>query len=743
VNPLAGKVFSAEKILPSNTYLLLMLPDMKSAIEQYKKSTVSEILNHASMKEPLSRFFSALEELRIKIETQYGFRFAEILSALHGQCAVAILPSAETGKTPAVVVLIDAPGQGPRVRGIVENVMVKWVVSPSWPSGAPGGEKTPPGSAGSRPPAGPSTSQLKGFDITGSALAGVPFYSTLLGDTYLLATSKKVIEDAIALQAGGTGTLAANDTYKRVRAKVGAKNEIATAFLNMEAYLADHKGAMTPAVMNMLDRAGVAKAKAVAYSASFEDAGIKERLYAESPEARSGLVALVSQPESKRQLLKLVPSSALWCASIGMEPSAFWKALRAMGMPEGATMAEFEKKNGVDIEREVCPSLGNEILVFGLPPESTGMRGGTPANVVVAVKAANPAAAVSALEKVLKGIAAVWPSPPPTEFEIQQPGAEAQKPGAPQAGKPAGKPEEAAKPPVEVPAFFSDVPYRARTIRELTPPEKSPAPKLSLVAGKDYVLLARTADLARIALDVEDGVRAALTADTSFADLLKRVPPQATGLLYLNPKVGLEIVQRLARERGMEPFKDQTITIDYSRIPLTDIVAKRMFGVVASVVNGKEGVTFEAYSIGGFLSTLEVTGMAYASSLPKPYHPKELLLDAWVTHNLAEIGAAMRKYAETHDGSLPPGGLQANELVSSGCVRNLRFFYLPGAMTEFSGFPENIDFQFAILTYSLSDNPKTPLAWDRRKDSAGGRHVLRLDGTVQWMPDKQFEEAMK
>jgi len=370
-------------------------------------------------------------------------------------------------------------------------------------------------------------------------------------------------------------------------------------------------------------------------------------------------------------------------------------------------------------------------------------------------------AAGQGLEKVLKGLAARWPFPTPRAAEngkaapegAQAP-TEAAKPPAPRRAAPAQpaaetKPsppaqrQEAAAPPVKAEAFFADVPYRSHVIRVLTPPEKSPAPNLSLALGKDYVIVARTLDLARYTLDVMDNVRPSLAADSAFTDLTRRVAPDGSGLLYFNTKASLDVIQRLARERGQELFREQTLSIDYSKLPLTEIIGKRMFGGVLVVMNEKTGIQLEAYSPAGFAGTLAMAAFENTTGLPQALDPKHAVSSALVANDLSAIGAALRQYAQEHNGAFPPGGRQAQELVTGGYVRNLRLFYQPLGNVDFSGFPENMDFQFTILNCALTDNPKTAIVWDRRKDALGGRHVLGLDGSVQWMPESQFMEQMK
>jgi hypothetical protein len=68
---------------------------------------------------------------------------------------------------------------------------------------------------------------------------------------------------------------------------------------------------------------------------------------------------------------------------------------------------------------------------------------------------------------------------------------------------------------------------------------------------------------------------------------------------------------------------------------------------------------------------------------------------------------------------------------------------MPLSNVEISSFPENADLQFTILNCALADNPKTMIAWNRHKDPMGGRHVLRLDGSVQWLSEQCFMDQMK
>jgi hypothetical protein len=740
-----GKTLPADTLVPESAFMLVALPDLKSAIEQYKHLALSEIANDPTMRDALARTYDNLDEFKTQIETQYGLLLADFQQALHGQCALAVLPPEEPGKrSPVFMIIADAPTQGPVLRSVVDNVLKKWILSSLAPGPKPP-QRPPRAGAEEIPQAATTTSSFKGADITVATLSGIPFYSTSLGGTYLLASARKAVEDAITLQAGGPGTLAASDRYKRLRKKLGDQKDILTLYINIEAIFAAYKDNMTQPLLGFLDRAGMSKSKALVYSAWAEDVGIKERLYVEAPGPRSGLIRVMGQPASKREFLKYVPAAALWCADLGMDSASLWNGLCTLtsgvlpgpssaGSGQPGSLSKFEQDNKLDVLADLCPALGNEMLVFEDAPEFANGR--ALPNPVFILKTTNTAKATESLEKILKVIGASWPTPPPAEPPAEQP---AKKPSTPSA--PATKAGKAAAPPTPEVMFFSDVPHRTHVIRVLTPPHKSSVPNLSFVVGKDFILIAKNPDAAGEALDVVDGLRPALIGDSEFTGLLRHVSSGESALFYYNTKQNLDVMQRLVREQEFP--KDQAIAIDYARMPLTEPIAKRILGAAAVVLNDPGGVTMEAYSLAGLPATLALTAFEYTTGLPPSYDPTNIARRALLATNLARVGAALRKYAADHNGAFPPALRQASELVAAGYVTDLRMFYLPSSNMDFASFPDNIDFQFTSLPLTLTSNPNTIVAWERRKGPASGRTVLLLNGAVEWMPDEVFEERMK
>jgi len=742
-----GKVCAAATLLPDSTYVLVTLPDLKSAPEQFKASALSEIANDPAMKDALVRVYDALDDFRARMQMQYELTLSDFLNGLRGQCALALVPSEESGRFPDVVVIADAPGQGDMLRSFMDNVLKRWVLSsvaPSVPLLGRLAPKTPRAARDQTQPASTKSYTFSGVEIAVGALSGVPFYSASFGDTCLLTSSKKAIEGAITRFQGGAGSLASAALYKRLRAKLGAQKDLLAAYVNIEALVTASQGALTRPVLDLLDRAGLKKATALAYFAWVEGSGVKERLYVEAPAPRSGLMGVLSQPAPKRELLKYVPNTALWCADLGLDPSAFWTSLCTLtGSGSAGSLAKFEKDNGLDVLAELCPSLGNELLVYEDQPAFTDGR--VLPNLVLIFKTSDSPKTAESLEKILKAVGASWPAPPPAETPAEQPPKPA---GAPPAAKVAKAPPAPAKEAM----FFSDVPHRTHVIRVLTPPQKSPAPNLALVVDKAYILLARNPDSAGDALDVIDGLRPALCSAPEFTDVLRRASSAAGGaealrapggLLYYNTRQNLDVMQRLARDITQDLTKDLAIPIDYARLPLTEPVGQRMFGAAAVLRTDQAGLTIEAYSLAGLPATLALTGFEYTTALPPSYDPTSIALRVIVANNLARIGAAMRKYATDHAGSFPPPMRQASELAAAGYLTDLRVFYIPSSNIDFASFPDNMDFQFTSLPLTLTGDPKTIVAWIRRPDAAGGRTVLMLDGSVGWLPEQDFVKKMQ
>ena len=98
--------------------------------------------------------------------------------------------------------------------------------------------------------------------------------------------------------------------------------------------------------------------------------------------------------------------------------------------------------------------------------------------------------------------------------------------------------------------------------------------------------------------------------------------------------------------------------------------------------------------------------------------------------NLAAIANSLYAYAADNDGRWPPS------------LRLLEDGYLVDAVGDRPDADGEGGYVYAPSA-SLYDNPMTMLVSDAQGNHRAGRNVVYLEGSVGWMPEREFQEHLK
>lgn len=118
--PCAAAVPPPEKLLPSDTLLMITAPDFAKLSEIFKKSPQSQFWNDPAMKAYKDNFTTKWEEDFVKpLERDLGIKFEDYTGLLQGQVTVAVTESGWQGKedqAPGMLLLVDAKDKGAQLK---------------------------------------------------------------------------------------------------------------------------------------------------------------------------------------------------------------------------------------------------------------------------------------------------------------------------------------------------------------------------------------------------------------------------------------------------------------------------------------------------------------------------------------------------------------------------------------------------------------------------------------------------
>lgn len=123
----------AEKLLPSDTLVLLTVPDLDKTRGEIKANPASQLYNEASMQPFINKFLGKWNsEIVAPLEKELGVKFADYLALAKGQFTIAVVRDGwegQKGQEPGVILLIDSKDKSKDLENKITELRKRWTDS--------------------------------------------------------------------------------------------------------------------------------------------------------------------------------------------------------------------------------------------------------------------------------------------------------------------------------------------------------------------------------------------------------------------------------------------------------------------------------------------------------------------------------------------------------------------------------------------------------------------------------------
>jgi len=696
----------AAQVVPDDAFLFFTVPNIRSVRDNLMLTSVYGLWREPTVKDFLAQPLDKLQGVIDRAEANLGVGLAVLKRVFLGQVSVALL-AGDKSKKLEVVFVADCKAERAQFEDIVQALMKKIF---------------PPVSSGKEGTGG----KWESYDVSGvkvmhrASARGTVCYA-YLGDTFVLTLSKRRMEQVIqnSQKKDKARVLANNARFKEVIGRLEGEKQIARLYVNISLLSEKLLDKLAPGMSEKATAAGLKSIKAVGYGVRFEGGGIKEVFYISSPKIeRRGFAKLLNWPAGKKDLLEMVPAEAVSFSHANIDFVSLWDGLldTIRLLDEGTynqiqtALASAEKRTKVNIKEDLLASLGNEIVSYVVaPPEEEPTR--SPSTVFM-LSLKDKAKAARSIEILLSSVIPGAAIPIAVEGKAL---------------------------PATRDRYWAITQHRNHSIKVLTSRTKElPITPAYSVVG-DVMILCPDTESVRVALNFIDEKGPSILEDSDYKRVAAGLSADSATVSYFDLKASVALLQRKMKEMGSDIAK-LGLPVNFAKLPPEEVLAKHIFGMGSDVVSDDAGLTLETYSPLGNVGSLVGTGALAAVMLPVSVNIKERITMAMSKRNFTTIGKAMRAYAMKHDGNLPPPGKQAEVLLKEGFIKSPKVFYSPATDADPRTFPDNVSYQFTILTYNLNTDGegRYPIVWDLLGNHPGGRHVLFIDGHVEFLTEEAF-----
>ncbi|MHC4223804.1 MAG: DUF3352 domain-containing protein [Planctomycetota bacterium] len=370
---LFAPVVSAESFdrrLPNSTIFYFSIENLERTKERYNASPLNSLWNDPAMQafleKPLKRWSEWMEE----VKKEDGITPEEVFSVVSGQVVFAITElraDSPDGEDVGFLALVDVAGKQEKVKELIGKAEETLLKDGKFRR---------------------MEEEFQGIALVHYASAGDeeeakdrerPDCWFLDGDTFAIGTALRDLKMIVALRGDSeASTLADSETYRKVRARVGARSE-AFAYLGVKELmkaLAEKEGAENETLRMVSAILGLEVVEAVGVQASLEGGGVQMNAFVPLSGDKEGLLKFFDAPNSALTPPAFVPEDVVSASTVTLDwPELIEEARRvANRIQPGAAqqvdmvLQQMKGQTGIDIEKDLFGSLGKEMTIIMKQP---------------------------------------------------------------------------------------------------------------------------------------------------------------------------------------------------------------------------------------------------------------------------------------------------------------------------------------------------------------------------------------
>jgi len=684
----------AASILPAETAALVTLPNVGLLKTQLRKTALKQFFSGTSAKPGAPGGANALAAVLGVIESRTGVPAQGIAKCASGQVALAIVPP-EWAAGAFGGQALAAPGPE---AGIIDGEVSFALIASVKPSDTVT-------LLNAMTAAEVKMSDFQAAQVSEKKQDNVSIRSVmtiytnityaLAGKTFLLGNSEELITALVkAVKSRPKVTLAKSERFIAAEKRIGAHKEAFLRFYVNTDALVKRLPTSTRVKVSGLHLSAF---KTICGYASIVGKTLRQRVDILFDPKGPGLARLIAHPNGEKTLLKAVPREAAMCWAARIDVAGTWNQIMqtatAISQPKPnplvAAVQRVETGREINIARDVLRHLGQEIAVYVIQPEDKGV----PLEVAMLMTVKDGKPLVQGIKRLARG-------------ELKLPLMPFGAPFGKMAGALSGMQS----------IRLESKPYKDYTLFELAGPGTGQA-SVSLAVGP-HLILAFGPTGAR---GTVDRIAAGGPSILDSADFTK-----ATGAVAKeNFMISYTDYRRLRQAGGAGAAPSALI--------------EEVGSTALSVATHKEGITIDST---GSVANVGLSAAALPLVATMAPRPKK----ATCEQNLKQIWVALSAYARSHGGKFPTGGQQVEALLKTHISRRrIHVLFCPD-VTKRAQQPltnRNIGFEFTMLNLTLKSPGNTPVVWDRQENYPNGRHVLFLNGHVDFVSHKAFKALLE
>ncbi|MHC4930609.1 MAG: DUF3352 domain-containing protein [Planctomycetota bacterium] len=364
---------SFDRRLPDSTIFYLSIENLERTKERYNASPLHGLWNDPAMQvfleKPLKRWSEWMEE----VKKEDGISPEEVFSVVSGQVVFAITElrsDAPDGEDVGFLALVDVSGNQEKVKELIGKAEETLLKDDKFRR---------------------MEEEFQGITLVHYASADDeeeakkqerPDCWFLDGDTFAIGQAVQDLKKIVALRGDSeASTLADSESYRKVRARVGARSE-AFAYLGVKELmkaLAEKEGEAEGETLRMVSAIlGLEVIEAVGVQASLESGGVQMNAFIPLSGDKEGILKFFDAPNSALAPPSFVPEDVVSASTVVVDwPEIIEEARRvANRIQPGAAqqvdmvLQQMKGQMGIDIEKDLFGSLGKELTILMKEPSA-------------------------------------------------------------------------------------------------------------------------------------------------------------------------------------------------------------------------------------------------------------------------------------------------------------------------------------------------------------------------------------